>query len=769
MSDRTGITEITAPIAAGSAETPLAVHFANEQQGGFKFFTSEAERDAFTAKFKPRLYRSLAIIADSNSDYVDIYRWTGLDPNGTDGAWKETDLSSFLGMSFVNADGSTTTGIQVLSLAGLELTGNEKDGFTLSVSGGKLKISKTSDTGPSTYSVNEIKFDDPIEVVPDQSNPGDEVKSVIVRVKPGTYAPMNAPGYLAYLQYPVEVVGKHTQAEKVHKGALWFDMVAVDPSPYIEINRDKKSFGLQDYTSDDPNVTGGVSFLVWPFVYLDGKAPNDGFVELVMYDRESGEVVTDVNGHAIAVRHNYKAGDDLTPSHEPIMFTAVVNAKGLKDYGVAMWDSFENDVLKLKDYSEGPSGICIQALTTKGTTSEALIKAEVDTGLSVRPESYYVGPYFASFGYFLSIDEPQTTLNKGEFFRSVDGVELFACESLSVSVNSGALITQCPDGTICDFYIAEIIGPEITRLIAGKEISIDMAIEDKDSGWKVGYFNYSGDLDKIPPIFNARNNGSIVLNSGWSEWGAGFISEDAVSGLHSAQFATTIPIDATYAAIAVYPVSAQSPMTLRLRKLVLSMVTPFTGYEINKIDIRGLQHLDFINRTVILNQSLDNNYSELRYTIGDSPEGNPMPLGEPDRPLKYSHLDKTKNVITGSQADGGEGALVADSEFSLTIYQRWQLYNEQKTDSQTSFWLMLHSADTGQDTEIPGSRTTFDVSPGRPGIDYFKTNKITVELQAGDYVYARAKSSVPDGSYAQTSDKASPLCITYVTEKGLNN
>lgn len=144
-----------------------------------------------------------------------------------------------------------------------------------------------------------------------------------------------------------------------------------------------------------------------------------------------------------------------------------------------------------------------------------------------------------------------------------------------------------------------------------------------------------------------------------------------------------------------------------------------------------------------------------------------MPMGIPSGKLKFLHLDKTKNVISGSSAKGGEGALVADEECRVKISQKWQLYNEQVSTSTTSFWLVLHVAATGLEVEIPGSRTTFDVEPKRQGVDYFTTNEVEVEMEPGDYIFSRAITDSIDGAYAMTNSDTNPLCVTYINESGL--
>lgn len=97
MTKRTGITPIVAPVAASDSNTPLPVHFANEQQGGLKLFTTITERDDFTKTFKPRLYKSFAIIPATDSTLLRMFVWSGVKVDGTDGAWLEVIMASGTG------------------------------------------------------------------------------------------------------------------------------------------------------------------------------------------------------------------------------------------------------------------------------------------------------------------------------------------------------------------------------------------------------------------------------------------------------------------------------------------------------------------------------------------------------------------------------------------------------------------------------------------------------------------------------------------------
>lgn len=752
MADQT-YTMVSAPLGV-AGEYPS--HQAKLAQGGIHIFNDIAERDAMWDTLKID-NMTIALVKDGEGKYPSWYIWTGTE-------WEFAGY--FGGMVMADTDGALTR-IESTAVFGpdfqIQNAGDQGNGVLLMLSDEvKAELAKKAGTAAA------FKTGPYLELVKrDGGN--------VLEIKPMSFELRKSPGYLAYMQYPELVYGKAKEGQMYRKGTLWFDMIRVSPEGMLQIDRNNKAIGLQETDAKDPNVTGGSKFLVWPFVYLDGVAPDDGYVELIWYKKSDGTIATDMNGHPMAVRHNYKRGQELTPPHEPIMFAQPQAAKGLTEYCLAVVDNFD-EYISVRDYSDGPSGICIQELSDSGTSSEALLQAEADTGFNIRMERYYVGTYLASINYLTSIPEKAQTIKAGSKANTVAGIEMYAVTDVEYAVSQGMIQVGAVGLDIADFYIALELNQSLTRTIAGGDIVSNLAIQDKDDGWNVGFFTYSGDMSKRPPIYSARNNGSITLNAGWTKFGSDFVSEDVVSGIHSQTSANTaIPSNADNVFVAIYPVAAQNPCTLNLKSFHIDAANPGDHISVNDIVINGLQHLDFMTKTVRMFQGLStkdattgkvvNRFSALRYT--DGPGDLPMPFGVPQSKLEYLHLDKSLNVISGSGAQGGEGGLIADEHVEVTIYQKWQLYNELASSNEAEYWLNVTRDDTGVTTEIPHSRTTFTVDPKRPGVDYFTTNTVSATLEPGDYITAHCSSSVKDGAYAQTNQPSKPLCITYITEKYL--
>ncbi|USL90041.1 hypothetical protein [Vibrio phage vB_VpaS_CHI] len=753
----TGKTMVSAPLdVAGQYPS----HDNSLGKGGVHIFSTMAERDKMWSSLKD-MY-TVALVGVGENNFPSWYKWEnnkwnfagyfgGMVLADTDGALTHVDSTAVFGPDFeIHDAGDTGQGILIQLSAAV-----------------KADIAKKIATKPSDFGMKVGPY---LELKKEK----DGTESL--RIKPMSFELRKTPGYLAYLQYPELLYGKAKGTQPTRRGTIWADMVRVSPEGMLQVDRDGKAIGLQETDGLDPNVTGGSKFLVWPFIYLEGTAPADGYVELIWYEKSTGNIAVDMNGHPMAVRHNYKQGQVLTPPHDPLTFAQPQTAKGLTEYSLAIIDNFD-EYIKVKDFASGPSGICIQELAKDGNTSLALTQAETDTGFSVRMESYYFGTYLASINYLTSITEPAIQVAAGTRAHTVAGIEIYAITDCEFAINQGSVQASPSNKSICDFYIGLELTPEVSRIAAGEQIKAALALMDKEEGWEIGFFNYQGDLSNRPPIYSARNNGTPILNTGWNKFGSDFISEDVVSGVHSHETPDiTVPKNADYVMVALYPVQAQNPLDLTLKAFHLDATNPSLHFSVNGLAITGLQHLDFMTTTVKMEQGLGivdamtgektNTFAGLRYTFNDVAEGLPMPFGVATTKLKYLELDRSLNAVSGSQATGGEGALLANEHVELTLYQKFQLYNELASNHEVSIWLMKYTDSAGKAEEVTGSRTTFTVESKRPGLDYFQTNKVTVTLEPGDYIYVRGTTDVKDGAYTNTG-LGKPLAITYITEKYL--
>lgn len=607
---------------------------------------------------------------------------------------------------------------------------------------------------------NEITVLEPLSVYADP----DTTDGVKLEIKPGTFEPMHSPSFLAYLTEDEEIVGKMGSGAKGHHdGALWFDNIIVPAGAYIETDKENKAYGLQEADELDPNVSGGTDYLVAFRAHMKGKAPNDGFVRAYLYDTninpyEPTGIKKDINGDLMAVEKHYKKGDELGV----IEVMGVVNAKGLDKFTCHVVDDFEDDFITLTDRTEGCTGLMIQALTSKEKTGRALLQFEADTQQNIEFSSHYLGVDRTSIDWAISQDIPVKTGAAGQGQTMTDGLHFYNINPMKMGVQSGYLLFQDDGSNICDFNFGKIFSAEETHMLRGKEVKFTTTLLDKDSGFNVALMKWTGKPDEYTPeIFESRLNTTPTFQTNWVKADDLFISEDVVSGDHVATKTFTVPDDANNYAVIIYPVQGQQPLTLKLKKFEVDVVTPFNGYVLHtseKLDEIHLQYNDEYKELIQDNQG----YASLRYTINANEI--PMPIGELKKGSADITLDKSTNVIVGSGARGGEGAMVFQAEGKATISTDLLLWNEIAGDTIVRF--NYYKERGGRADRIGESTGTFTVKAGANGVQYSMPT-FTVDVETGDKIYLKAQSNHPDGCFLKSVTPSKPMLKTTVVFKEL--
>lgn len=617
---------------------------------------------------------------------------------------------------------------------------------------------------------NEITILPPLNVYDDPDATGAE--GVKLEIKPDAFEPMHKPSYLAYLKDSVDVVGKlpqgfETTAGAHHNGALWFDDIVCPAGAYIETRRDDKEWGIQEADELDPNVSGGTDYLIAVRIHMRGKAPSDGFVRLYLYNKSvdpfspTGYMV-DTNGQPMAVERHYKNEQELGI----LDVIGVVNAKGLQEFSVHVVDSFSNDIIEITDRTEGASGIMIQALSSEEKTGHGLLQFESDTNQNIEFSSHYLGDDRMTIDYMASRPEAPVAYTGGTNWISVDGMRLINPNGIKVGVVDGHVHIQ-DDGThICDFNFGKIFTSEETQMLRGKDIHVTATLVDKNAGFRVGLMKWTGTPDEFTPeIFTTRNGGgALIFQTGWSQSDSLFISEDVVSGDHTLSKVFTVPTDANNYAIVIYPIEAQEPITLKLKQLKVDVSPAFIGYSLHAPELLNELHLELSDEHKKFVQDTQG-YAALRYTINNAAQGLPMPLGMLKSGNALVSLDPSANKIAGSQAKGGEGALLFNADGQAKITTTVRLWNEQGSDNTATFWWAEVSPDGNTYTKFPDSEFTFNVPANSK--ETLHRFEYAHDFEEHDRIALRASANKADGAFLNCVSDSRPMVEVDVEYKAL--
>lgn len=744
--------------------------------GGGSFFIRSLGETVFFAVHKVvKNFEDIAIIRVCPDTFIDsddkeIYGITKMkfskeleiDRDESDLNLLNVSVKAGSGIEFDDGD-TDAAAINKVNLKGIKITEVPNQGGMgadeIEITSG-VNIFMQTDPQAGNGLTNRIKVLPPLSVYDDPA--GDIDTGLIFEIKPGTFEPLKAPGYLAYLRDSEEVIGKHSDGT-YHKGVLWFDDQRKDPGPYIVADRTNKAFGIQEWDNKDPNITGGQYFIIVFVMSLVGVAPNDGTVRFGLINKAavpsdpSKGYLLDSNGAPIIGEITFKAGEKLQPDPEkPYIVSGIVNAKGLKEFQCFVSDNFADDLLELADPTEGGTGIMIQALGSTDKIGDAFQQVELDEDIRINYSSHYLGPFRMSVNWLIAEDQPVKTGDAGQGETMNDGYGLYNISTMKYGAQNGHLLFE-DDGThICDFNFHRIFSAEETVMMRGKQEKVTVTLVDKNSGWNVALMKWTGKPDEYTKeIFTSRNNTIPVFQPGWVKTDEMFISEDIVSGDHTQDKTFTIPSDANNYAFMIYPTSGQLPLTLMLKQFQADVVVPFIGFVEHYPTYGHEKHLIFDEQ---YKQFIQDNqgYASLRYTIGDVEI--PCPCGELGKGAADVSLDTTVNKVTGSQARGGEGAILFNASGNASFSGDIRISNEQATTSEVTVWFAKVIGSAGSETydEIAESENSYQV-PANTKNMHFRFRHFTEVVSPGDRFAVRMMSDKTDGAYIESDSPKLPM------------
>lgn len=344
-----------------------------------------------------------------------------------------------------------------------------------------------------------------------------------------------------------------------------------------------------------------------------------------------------------------------------------------------------------------------------------------------------------------------------------DGLHFFNLSEMKVGISDGHFQFEDNGTDICDFTFGKIFSAEETSMLVDHEIDVKVTLVDKDSGWNIALMEWEGVPDKYSKaIFKSRNNGSPVFEKGWVKTESTFISEDVIAGDHTFAHTFTVPSGASNYAVIMYPAVAKQPMHLKLKEFEVDVAEPFIGYAIKEPRIAGEQHLTFNPQYKELSQGKQG-YSSLRYTINGVDQ--PMPCGELGKGAADISLDTTVNQISGSAAQGGEGAIKFNTDGIANVQTQLLVWNEQGTENSVQFyWATVD--DKGDMTKIVGSERDFTVPAHSTGT-LINMPKFPVAVEAGTRIALRSKGSKADCAFLECTSDSKPMVKVKVDFKEL--
>lgn len=721
-------TRVDAPIVAGSDDhDDIASAIGNQIRGNFQKFETIAERDAWTNKYKTRLFKTTAFVKSNADGDPQWFEWSGTKTDGTDGAWdvlpiapidSDAGLIPFYVMGDPSASGKATGITLVPPLQGFENPDN------------------------STFNIE---------------------------IKHGVIPPAPTPSYLAYLSDDVQIVGKDGTETQHKDGTLWFDNVRCPNGPFIAVDRNRKLFGIQEPDDKDPNVTGGTNFLIAARVALKGKAPDNGLVRLYLrkkdYLNTDLGIVEDVNGQIMSFERHYQAGQDLGV----VELVGIVNAKGLKNFSVHVVDNFQSDMLNISGIGNGPSGIMIQALTDKGHTSDSLRQFEIDTKQVLKFKSEYLGSDRFNLSWITSQDIPVKRGNAGMGMTQTDGLHFYNTKPMKMGISNRAIQLSNAGSSLCYFSFGKVFSAEETVALHNRNITVTTQVVNPDNSFNVSLIVWTGNPNQYTKkIITGVSNMQPELEKGWRIDQTDFIGEMTDGSEQTLTSIFNVPEDAVNYGIIIYPTDSQNPCTLSLKELKVDVKEPFTAGIVYAPELAHEYHN--YNSTRYAKFVQDNQgYASLRYTITSN--NIPMPCGVFNKGGADISIDKKQNVINGSSATGGEGALKFNTIGSATISTELLVWPDSGLSrgevGKVTLWYARINKN-GVMSKIKDSELVANVIGGNnPAI--YSMPKFTINVLPEDEIVLRAQASKDNIAFIECNNPSKPMLTTEITYEELQS
>lgn len=589
-----------------------------------------------------------------------------------------------------------------------------------------------------------------------------KVNAMMLQIKPSIIAKTTADGYYAKLNSPVTVWGNKN---KIHDGKIWCDDIIYSGSSYIYAERDTKSVICQETDDLDPNVTGGTPCLIKFFVDM-GKyqiASRDGYVQLFIYDNETGTVLTDDNGNPMGTaRRAYKQGD--TFGH--LIYVGIKSFKQSTKVGFVMEHDFD-DALEL----EPQTCFAVQALEKDKKTSPADLAFNADTAyrFSISTRDYYDD--LLNFSWLINETLPEQIVSAGQTGDYVDGLHLDSVTNVKFSVANKNVTFRADGASLCYFGFGRVFDSTDTNNLKGKTLNVRIKCTNENNAYNVHLLKYTGDKVSgyVGKILTGQNNDSPVFSANWADSGEVFIIEN-IAGEHIVTGTLNVPNDVTMTrmAIMLIPVSQQNPCDISINEFDVSPQTGFVKYDIVEVGDTREDHLTY-NPIYAKFGMNSQGFTAIRYTIND--EFTKVPFG-----VKLSGLADINNVTCwqDNPAIKGEGGLNFVTRDQGQIRMQFIVYRGEGAISgqNENYEIALFERSSGKDTdpfdikdftEITGTRIAYDCKPeDTKSIITFGPMPYNIK-QPDSTIIVAIKATHKIGIYLQTNSATEFLVRTDIT------
>lgn len=698
-------------------------------------FATKGELDAWAAKFGSVMnYDSVAVIDDDGNGFVGWYKFNA--------ATKKVEEYDAQGVIVGDSNGFVPKNIKTIVLGtGLtaEQAGDQEDAVLINATttGGGMTINGSH--------IADLETEWPLQI--DNVSQQDRLL-----IDPNAFESQHSNACLLELDHPMHV-------DSDEEATIYLSHEIVPTGEYFSLNKSERGVNVQDNSGGDTAATGGQLTRIMAAVSLYGNATSSGSVKLWVYYKDpasdlAGGILTGVDGNPMIVERHYNAGADLTA--EPLIIAGAMMAKGQSPIIIKIESTIDVEINPTKTL------LCVEQFANGYETSLASIEFQRRLGVEIHAEVHTFSDKEASLAdELVGRSEALSNLppNSGGDYLNYFGAQNNT--KIMASISNGAFNISA-NGEPADYYVDIQIDNVQTQMLRGHEVIYSANFKNRNDAYNLEVYSWTGKPDGMPKVWNGWGNALPTINDGFTLVKSKFQQEQPDGLYRDVMDTATIPDNANNIVILVRPIEKVDPSDLSMKDFYWGVPHAVHGYA--EVSRHPLDEMHFKFDKGYGEFYLDaQGYSEVRYTINNTPEGNPMPVGVFVKGKAPIERDATVNQVPGSQIPQFDGAIKFNKDGEARVSRTYYVWNEQLTDDTVTFFDVLIDVD-GNETKIDQSEATF-TAKGNQGASgtFFSIPAYSVEVETGQRIGARAKSNIKDGAYIK-SDKGGQFAVQTVIE-----
>lgn len=533
------------------------------------------------------------------------------------------------------------------------------------------------------------------------------------------------------------------------KSRLYFSDFKHKGGSFVYPDIQKKSFVVQDIVpDDDPNVSGGTTFLVG--LYLEPSSQQKsvitqkGYIKLELVD-DNDNVMMDINGNPIAVQIDYNGGEE----EKKEIYFGELQAKGLTYVHLNVESNFPTEEI----LSIGANtAICLQAITKDCTSGLALMNFMLHTGYRVQMDSIYYGTNSMNFAQFLLKDQTNK-INQPFEFSFGDNTFLDVQNSLLFNINNYVAEFKDNGVDLPIFSIYKRYNKYDTFVIGGKQAKATIKTINRINALNVMLLAYRGNEEPKAPCLLSITNGTHNFNDGWTIEDKLFIMEEPDGIEHTHEKTFDLPSDAKELAIVVCTNDTQTT-DLFISDIQVDIIPSVTRIKIT--DSSHIAESYLIEKKRHYKSQVACPIADYNYRYTSDVIDTKMPIG-----VIGGGSDIVNNNAWFDVGSTDPNKTQGDFQFlksgRVTMSYDCLVFNEKDTVNDVEFWL-AKVEDGGVFTEVPNSRVATTIEANRTKIAKKVSNTgFTFNVKENESYRFFAKSNMLDGFYLMCMQTTPPL------------